>query len=1042
MSRSGYKIRIRSFLLVMLFVISGLASIMQASTTVATWQGDKKGAVSITFDDGLTYHFEVAWPMLQQRNLKATFYIISDKLDLEWFLPYIDIIVADNQEIGSHSASHLDLTTLSEPNLVEQLQGSQIALQNYTDQDVTNIAYPFGAYNPDIVAHTKDYYVAGRGVGSWYNEETGAISLNGQSPNLYELLVISPHDNGAGDANAIAHLKYAVDRAVADNKWAIEMFHGIDGGYDAVSSQVLSIHLDYLVANEPNVWTAPVGTISEYIYERDANSITTLIEESDLIQLDLQCDLDPNIFNTPLTLLTLCPVGWESLDIQVQQDDDIQIADIVFKEGSFYIMYNALPNAGIIEIMPTQAVHTITASVGTHGQIDPSGEVVVEDNSNYLFTAIPDTGYEVDEWLVDETAVQMGGTQFELSTITADHTVAVTFTPRTYTLTVSAGPNGSIDPSGEIPKAYGSTQMFTASPDTGYTVDRWMIDGISVQEGGRTYEHSIIAADQSVHVAFRQYSATVALWQGDKNGAVSISFNNGWDSQYQNAFPALQSRDLKATFYTISSQISFPNIIQIQQLVADGQEIGSQAVDPNDLTELPYEQQLYQLSESQAYLQQLTGQEVTTLAYPYGTYDAGVISLAKNYYIAARTTDALELNDPNDSFDSDWFYELVVIGPHDNGGGDANAIAYLNDSVDLAASENKWAIELFHSIGISGGYDAVSNEAFGEHLDYLLTCEPNVWVAPVGRVSEYIYERNTAVITTLVSDGNMIRFDLQCGLDGLFNTPLTLLTECPPEWESSTVYVQQGAAEQIADIVTRNNALYLMYSAMPDAGPIELVPRYTISGYCLETDGLTPLEGVLLQTDTGVSTLCGSDGFYEIWVDHGWTGTITPEKTGYAFTPDNDEYINVTQNYINADYSAELNTYTIYGYVRNILGTPVESVSVVANNGGGTDTTDGAGYYEVGVTYGWSGNVQSAKADYTFEPAPAVYSNVIGDQAGDFTAQLDSDIDGSGDVGQPDLLILCENWLSPGDLSTGDLDGSGTINLPDFAEFANVWLME
>ena len=56
--------------------------------------------------------------------------------------------------------------------------------------------------------------------------------------------------------------------------------------------------------------------------------------------------------------------------------------------------------------------------------------------------------------------------------------------------------------------------------------------------------------------------------------------------------------------------------------------------------------------------------------------------------------------------------------------------------------------------------------------------------------------------------------------------------------------------------------------------------------------------------------------------------------------------------------------------------------------------------------------------------------------------RLDSDIDGSGDVGLLDLVILCEYWLSPGDLSTGDLDGSGTTDFLDFAEFADAWLTQ
>ncbi|MHC5120108.1 MAG: hypothetical protein ACYSO7_01065 [Planctomycetota bacterium] len=78
-------------------------------------------------------------------------------------------------------------------------------------------------------------------------------------------------------------------------------------------------------------------------------------------------------------------------------------------------------------------------------------------------------------------------------------------------------------------------------------------------------------------------------------------------------------------------------------------------------------------------------------------------------------------------------------------------------------------------------------------------------------------------------------------------------------------------------------------------------------------------------------------------------------------------------------------------------------------------------------------------ADYTFTPPSTAYANVTINQAQDFTAQLDADIDGDGFVGLPDLIILCENWLMVGDLSMGDLDDSGFIDMGDVAELGGYW---
>jgi peptidoglycan/xylan/chitin deacetylase (PgdA/CDA1 family) len=50
------------------------------TTTIAKWQDGKTGAISITFDDGTINHFRVARPLLNERNLPGTFYIVTGAL--------------------------------------------------------------------------------------------------------------------------------------------------------------------------------------------------------------------------------------------------------------------------------------------------------------------------------------------------------------------------------------------------------------------------------------------------------------------------------------------------------------------------------------------------------------------------------------------------------------------------------------------------------------------------------------------------------------------------------------------------------------------------------------------------------------------------------------------------------------------------------------------------------------------------------------------------------------------------------------------------
>ncbi|MDH4203712.1 MAG: PASTA domain-containing protein, partial [Phycisphaerae bacterium] len=224
---------------------------------------------------------------------------------------------------------------------------------------------------------------------------------------------------------------------------------------------------------------------------------------------------------------------------------------------------------------------------------------------------------------------------------------------------------------------------------------------------------------------------------------------------------------------------------------------------------------------------------------------------------------------------------------------------------------------------------------------------------------------------------------------------------------------------------------------------------FIISGTILD-DGATPLSGVTVtpengggyytnKYDGGGVDVTDATGYYEVLVDYGWSGDVTPTDNAYAFDPNKISYSNVTDPIADQDYTGTMLTFSITGYIENVLATPVEGVTVTADNGGGTDASDATGYYEVWVSYGWSGNVTAVKEDYTFVP-PTLVTPVTVDQTGDFLAQLDADIDNSGDVGLADLMILCVNWLSSGDLSTGDLDESGFVDLLDAAEMGEYWL--
>ncbi len=214
-------------------------------------------------------------------------------------------------------------------------------------------------------------------------------------------------------------------------------------------------------------------------------------------------------------------------------------------------------------------------------------------------------------------------------------------------------------------------------------------------------------------------------------------------------------------------------------------------------------------------------------------------------------------------------------------------------------------------------------------------------------------------------------------------------------------------------------------------------PQYTISGTV--TCDETGLDGVTMSGLTGNPVTSGG-GLYSATVSSGWSGTVTPTKAGYTFTPADRTYTSVAEDHIGDNYAATLNTYTISGYIENECNEPIEGVLVDANNGGGEDTTDVNGFYEVGVDYNWSGTVTPSKAHYTFEPNLMSYVAVLADQPDqNYAAHNIYDLDYDCCIGWGDVAVIHDNWLQTGEDIPGDFSGDDTVNFLDFADFALVW---
>ena len=114
--------------------------------------------VSISFDDASSSVYETGLPILDSQGIPATFYFISSYLTDSW-IQKLNHMQDLGWEIGSHSVTHQDLTTLSTADVIQELVQSKSDLEA-AGLNIEGFAYPYGAghKNKTVLRAVKNYY--------------------------------------------------------------------------------------------------------------------------------------------------------------------------------------------------------------------------------------------------------------------------------------------------------------------------------------------------------------------------------------------------------------------------------------------------------------------------------------------------------------------------------------------------------------------------------------------------------------------------------------------------------------------------------------------------------------------------------------------------------------------------------------------------------------------------------------------------------------------------------------------------------------------
>lgn len=231
------------------------------------------------------------------------------------------------------------------------------------------------------------------------------------------------------------------------------------------------------------------------------------------------------------------------------------------------------------------------------------------------------------------------------------------------------------------------------------------------------------------------------VWPGRARLAVSLTYDDGLDSQLQYAVPELDRRGLKATFF-ITQENMEARLEDWEAVAHRGHEIANHTVHhPCDLKKFDarsFEQR--ELTPMARFIRKYFGREPRTYAYPCGfiglgqgdnrTRFARYEHILRHNFVAARTT----VGPPNT-------IAAVKADPLRLAGFeptyDADVIAPARRYLEQAARENAWAILVFHDVVPRWkGEGDCSLKTHAAVLD--LVEKSGAWCAPMGAVMQRI----------------------------------------------------------------------------------------------------------------------------------------------------------------------------------------------------------------------------------------------------------------------------------------------------------------
>ena len=177
--------------------------------------------------------------------------------------------------------------------------------------------------------------------------------------------------------------------------------------------------------------------------------------------------------------------------------------------------YNAAGIKG--ESSDEVAVFAMSATPGTCGTISPAGVTLVPGGTDHTFSILPDNDCRVQDVTAD--GVSLGAlASYTFRGVNASHKIGAVFASiPSYTVTLTAGPRGTVNPNGMVAVRENQAVSFSVTPDANCKITDVLVDGVSVG-AVPSYTIASVKKNLSVLAAFAKETRSISVGPGKGGG--------------------------------------------------------------------------------------------------------------------------------------------------------------------------------------------------------------------------------------------------------------------------------------------------------------------------------------------------------------------------------------------------------------------------------------------------------------------------------------------------------------------------------------------